>query len=220
VLTGAAGMGSVEVTSGKLVRSDVMGMRTAKEPVPVLVTRVGLQIPQDLTYEGWERAGRRLTDVMDSSAWCLGDWVVHGEKHYADRYRRAVDAVGLEYQTIRNYAWVARRFERSRRRTALSFQHHAEVARLGDEEQELWLGRAEELKWSRNELRRNIKAVRSGVGSPPEKVSLPRIEADHNRVERWRAAAECTDDNLGQWIIASLDAAAAAVLGDALLRRP
>ena len=41
----------------------------------------------------------------------------------------------LDYQTLRNYAWVARRFAMSRRRDTLSFGHHAEVPALPEPEQ-------------------------------------------------------------------------------------
>lgn len=186
----------------------------SKEMQQVMITRVGLRIPAGLSYEGWEHAGQRLADVMDSSAWCLGDWIVHGENQYADRYRRAVEAVGLEYQTIRNYAWVARRFQISRRRSALSFQHHAEVARFSDEDQDIWLGRAETLKWSRNELRRNIRNARATGEPTAATVPLPRIQAEQTRLARWRSAAEQAHDSFERWIVASLDAAASAALGD------
>jgi hypothetical protein len=84
----------------------------------VLANRVGLRFSEKLTFEGWERAGKQISRVVDSSAWWLGDWVVIGQAHFADRYKLAMDAVGLDYQTIRNYVWVARRFGMSRRRTA------------------------------------------------------------------------------------------------------
>ena len=50
----------------------------------------------------------------------------------------------LDYQTLRNYAWVARRFPAGRRRAGVSFAHHAEVARLPEPEQDYWLRRAED----------------------------------------------------------------------------
>ncbi len=193
-------------------------MRTASAPAAdqstVMITRVGLRLPPGLTYEGWERAGQRLADVYDSSAWCLGDWIVYGENQYADRYRRAVEAAGLEYQTIRNYAWVSRRFDLGRRRSALSFQHHAEVARCTDAEQDFWLKQAETHRWSRNELRRQIKLARTGGEPVSPKVPLPRIEAEQARLARWRAAAERGHGSLERWIIESLDAAATMTLGE------
>jgi hypothetical protein len=60
----------------------------------------------------------------------LGDWLIFGRYKYGTRYRQAIGATGLDYQTLRNYAVVARRFEPSRRRSTLRAQHHAEVSAL------------------------------------------------------------------------------------------
>lgn len=181
---------------------------------PVLVTRVGLQIPPALNYDKWEEAGRRIAEVVDSSAWCLGDWLLYGQTRYSGRYRQAVEAVGLEYQTIRNYVWVARRFELSRRRTTLSFQHHAEVAALSDSEQDCWLDQAERFGWSRNELRRQVRAAASRLA--PDRLAVqatPLLTLQPERVERWRAAAALSKSSLEHWMVSCLDAQAAAVLG-------
>lgn len=180
----------------------------------VLATRVGLRISAGLDYEVWERAGQRIARVADSSAWCLGDWIIYGESRYTDRYRRAVKAAGLDYQTIRNYAWVARSFDQSRRRSSLSFQHHAEVAALAPEQQDYWLDQSKRFGWSRNELRKNVRGAQRGKPAPaavPEAV--PQIKASPERVQRWRLAAERSGNTLEGWISARLDAAAAVMLG-------
>ncbi|MGH3897601.1 MAG: LmbU family transcriptional regulator [Pseudonocardiaceae bacterium] len=185
-----------------------------KEGDGVLLTRVGLRFPVQLTFDEWERAGRQMAGLVNSSVWCLGDWVVYGEKEYVDRYRRAIEAVGLDYQTLRNYAWVARKFEPSRRRERLSFQHHAEVASLPPVEQDEWLARAEERGWSRSQLRRKIRELRSGepVVEPGE-VLLPRIDIGPDRAKYWRQAADEAGENFESWMIASLDFVASQVLG-------
>lgn len=72
--------------------------------------------------------------------------------------KAAVEQTALVYQTLRNYAWVARRFPVSRRRDSLSFGHHAETAALPEPEQDFWLRKAAEQHWSRNQLRREIRA--------------------------------------------------------------
>ncbi|MFI9643389.1 LmbU family transcriptional regulator [Micromonospora sp. NPDC051925] len=177
------------------------------------MTRVGLQIPPELTYDGWEQAGKRIADVVDSSAWCLGDWLLYGQDRYSDRYRRAVEAVGLDYQTIRNYVWVARRFGLARRRSTLSFQHHAEVAALPDAEQDRWLDLAEQGQWSRNELRRQVRAAARGLGTDKlPAAGVPRLEVQQERIERWRTAAELSERSLESWMLSCLDAQAEAVL--------
>ena len=104
------------------------------------------------------RIGRQLEAVASSSAWCLGDWLSYGRAAYAGRYRDAVEQTSLDYQTLRNYAWVAGRFPLSRRRDTLSFGHHAEVAALPEPEQDFWLRKAGDLGWSRNHLRCEVRA--------------------------------------------------------------
>ncbi|WP_328618768.1 LmbU family transcriptional regulator [Actinokineospora pegani] len=179
----------------------------------MLISRVGLHIPPSLTYTGWERTGAQLARIFDSSAWCLGDWLVCGQENYADRYVRAVEAAGLDYQTLRNYAWVARRFPLERRRELLSFQHHAEVASLVPGEQDRWLDRAEKGRWSRNELRRWLRGTRLDKKAAAEATSMiPRVAVAAERVERWRAAAQRADDQLENWMVLILDRAAEDVL--------
>ena len=175
----------------------------------ILTTRVGLRLPESLNFGTWERAGLQLARIADSSAWCLGDWLVYGQSNYVDRYRHAVETAGLEYQTLRNYAWVARRYELWRRHEKLSFQHHAEVAALPPEEQDRWLKRAEENGWSRNQLR-NHRRLSDNGGQPPElaSVALLKLSVDYEQVEQWREAARRSSKRYEQWVMTALDAAA------------
>jgi hypothetical protein len=124
----------------------------------VLVPRTGLRLPPQRPFEAWLGVGQQLSAVAASSAWCLGDWLVYGQQTYSGRYRQAVERTGLDYQTLRNYAWVARRFELSRRQDTLSFGHHAEVASLPEPEQDFWLRKAEQHGWPTSQLRREIRA--------------------------------------------------------------
>lgn len=181
----------------------------------MLITGVGLQIPRDLAYEDWERAGRRISRIVDSSAWWLGDWLVFGKKNYSDRYQRAIRAAGLQYQTLRNYAWVARRFDLGRRHALLSFQHHAEVASLLVEEQDRLLARAEAETWTTKQLRKAIRQMRAGHDDKPAMNAIgSRIEVPKNRIELWRKAADRQGVEFNDWMRSTLDRAAQNVLGD------
>ena len=141
------------------------------------VQKSGMVFPQNLSERSWEQIGANLRELVNSSAWWLADWLIYGEATYGwRRYKEAVERTGLDYQTLRNYAWVARRFEHDRRRDSLSFAHHAEVTRLSPPEQDYWLRKAEQQKWSRNELRRAVRAslaVQSG-----EHAELPESAGD------------------------------------------
>lgn len=179
----------------------------------VLATRVGLRFPDLLSYPDWETAGHQISRIVDSSAWCLGDWILFGQSRFRDRYRQAVEAANLDYQTIRNYAWVARAFEMSRRRDTLSFQHHAEVASMPPEQQDRWLDLAESGGWSRNQLRAEIRRDRGGdLGPAGLSDKLPSLPLDGKRLTLWRTAAELANNSLEEWIVASLDTAATSVV--------
>jgi len=173
--------------------------------------RSGLRLRSGLTFDAWVGVGRRLAEISNASAWWLGDWIVYGHRSYGQRYKLALEATSLDYQTLRNYAWVARRFEVGRRREGLSFQHHAEVAALPEAEQDMWLSRAESDGWSRNELRRRMFALQAS--GRPGRVTC-RLSVAAEREERWRRAAAAADQSFSEWMIAAADTAA-----DAALRR-
>jgi hypothetical protein len=182
----------------------------------VLVTRVGLRWQERAVgFDRWRELGARMARTTDSMAWCLGDWLVYGESRYADRYRRTVEVVGLNYQTLRNYAWVARRFPLSRRRDRLTFYHHMEVTRLPVDEQDRWLDRAVTERWSVHRLRERLRQDQGSRDNPTaDNGTLPRINVAQQRLERWRTAAERANDTLEHWVVASLDQVAGQALDD------
>jgi len=179
----------------------------AAEPDPdASYTRVSLGLSPELTFERWQAIGRRVAGIAEASTWWLADWAAYGESSYGEKYRQAVEATGIGYQTLRNYAWVAGRFDVSRRRDKLSFAHHAEVAALSPVEQDAWLDRAESGEWSRNELRDRLRAERERAAQGI--VEHLRLEVPSDQAERWRSAAESDGLGLPEWLMGVADLAA------------
>jgi hypothetical protein len=179
------------------------------------VTSFGLCLPEQLPFEAWHRLGTQIAVISNVSAWWLGDWLAYGASKYPNRYKHAIDGTSLDYKTLRNYAWVARRFEMSRRRDTLSFQHHAEVAALTRDEQELWLDRAQAFKWSKAELRQHLHSrVRPEVDRGEISVLVLRLEVERPREERWHAAADQADSTFEEWLGLVLDNAASHLLDE------
>jgi hypothetical protein len=118
----------------------------------------GLRISKGLSLKRWEDIGGYLGAAANSTSWWIADWLVYGEDAFPDRYAQATAKTALNYQTLRNYSLVARRFDLSRRHDQLSFSHHAEVAALNPPEQDYWLRQAEEQTWSRGRLRKEVRA--------------------------------------------------------------
>jgi hypothetical protein len=180
----------------------------------VLTTNVGLQIPAGLTFENWENTGRRLSGIINSSSWWLGDWLIYGKDHYSDRYERGIRTVGLRYQTLRNYAWVSRRFAIDRRRASLSFQHHAEVASLSIAEQEHWLDQCEAHEWSTKQLRKAVRLAQENemAGEDQDTEPTQRLAVPSGHMRRWHSAASHAGIDLEEWVLVTLDSAAEEIL--------
>jgi hypothetical protein len=186
--------------------------------------RTGLELPPYLTYDAWQSVGRQLSVIADTSAWWLGDWLVFGQEHYPGRYGDAIEKTCLDYQTLRNYAWVARRFSLSRRRDKLSFAHHAEVAALPEHEQDYWLRMAEHDQWSRNLLRRELRASLRDRGQEPgtddslespdpqESVRTLSLHVSSEQLKICERAASIRNSELEEWAILALQEQASKTL--------
>jgi hypothetical protein len=105
-----------------------------------------LALPDGLAVEDWIGIGRVLGTIERATPWWIGDWWRHGEFRYGDRVAivEAVGWTGPAAKTCANVGRVCGRFQTSRRREALTFGHHAEVAGSHPEEADALLDFAEE----------------------------------------------------------------------------
>jgi hypothetical protein len=143
--------------------------------------------PRELELAEWIRQGRRLGALGRAGNWWLGDWVRYGNARYGERYETAARVTGYEVQSLMNMAYVASRFEISRRRETLSWSHHAEVAALDPSDQDAWLDRAERERLSVLALRVERRIAEPAAGA----------EAAPARSARASAAREVVCPNCG-----------------------
>ncbi len=225
-------------TPAKYVKATDSSHEILRVDNSVILQKSGLHFQNIPNFRKWELIGEQIFSVADSSTWWIADWLAYGESAFQERYREAIRKTSLNYQTLRNYAWVARRFELSRRRDNLSFAHHAEVAALDPPEQDFWLRKAEEYGWSRNHLRSQIRSSLrertttelpgTGAQDKDDDVAdrgemLPRepvgnlavgfpdsleLRISTDQLERFRAAAVTHNLELEEWAVGVLDAAA------------
>ena len=184
-----------------------------------------MKITRRLSFDDWMNIGRHLSALNTSSAWCLGDWLAYGMERFAGRYREAIEQTGLDYQTLRNYVWVAKQFPLSRRQDKLSFGHHAEVAALSDPERSYWLRRAEELKWSVKHLRHEVRASVKERNAPKPDMDAEdddddsinqrvevKIRIPSDQIEIYQKAAALLGIDIEEWMIKALTLAAQNVI--------
>jgi len=156
------------------------------------ITPTGIEFRQDLSFDEWNDLGQKLAPVGKAIGFIIGDWINYGEKRYGEKYGEALAKTGLSYQTLQNYAYVARKLEISCRHENLGFEHHYVVAKLKTEdEQRHWLDMAEKHELSVRRLRKSINfgrlATEEEVQGDPADRGYVTYLALLNRIRRWWA---------------------------------
>jgi hypothetical protein len=151
-----------------------------------ILTETSWSPRHELRLADWVRHGHSLGSIGRASGWWIGDWVRFGNSRYGERYEVAARITGYDAHSLMNMAYVASRFEVSRRRERLSFSHHAELAALPFEEQERWLDRAEREGLSSRRLRRELRrhAGPSVRRAPPEDAAVVCPRCGHHFEQR------------------------------------
>jgi hypothetical protein len=134
---------------------------------------------RDLGHPGWVEAGQQLGAIGRVSNWWVGDWLQYGTSRWGEKYVEAARITGYDVKTLRNIAYVAKRFDLSRRRDKLHWSHHAEVAVLEAEEQDRWLDRAIVDRLSVADLRVELRgSLRSSLITASRRADPAKPDSD------------------------------------------
>jgi hypothetical protein len=117
---------------------------------------LGLELPKEMELKDWVDQGAELYRRAEELTWHLADWAAFGEKKYG-RLKEFCEARGLNFGTLRVYAYVASNVDFVNRFNTLSFSHHIVIAALPGVKQRVWLQKAERNGWSVAELRRQVR---------------------------------------------------------------
>lgn len=159
------------------------------------VTATSLTLPEDLTGEEFEIIGFQLSKVRDAMQWAIGDWLVHGENYFSDKFSQYAEALGISEVSKLQYIRIALRIAPERRRRELSWSHHRAVAPLEPEDQVRLLQMAIDRGWSKGELEDAIRTELRGTLPPPPGNRRYVVEAVAEAAERvWDAAAPNLSD--------------------------
>lgn len=147
---------------------------------------VGIEFLAELDHQGWLELGTKLGNAGRSIGFLIGDWLNYGDgkvreglypKCEGGVYHEAIKITELDYQTLANYANVARKVPRYLRKERLSFEHHRKIAPLKtEEEKEKWLRIAEKEREKNGKTmssRRLAKSILLGRVAKVEEMSVP-----------------------------------------------
>lgn len=165
--------------------------RRGEHDAKARLTPVSWEASGRLDLADWVAVGRRLGSMGRGIGWWIGDWINYGNAAYGERYVPASRVTGYDVQTLANMAYVASRFETSRRREVLSWSHHAELSALEEDEQEAWLDRVERDRLSVRCLRIELRGMRARDRGESRQL------ASGERTTVYDALAEVTCPNCG-----------------------
>jgi hypothetical protein len=169
----------------------------------VRITELGLIFEGDISFEQWAELGGSAGRLVRASLFLIGDWLVYGETRWnggvrfeslktekRDRYVQAMQATGLELDTLQKAANVARSISHDQRRADLTFEHHKAVIQLKDAEARTeWLATAAEHGLSTRRLRKSINLGRIAQAHEMQTDPLDKGISNHlpwlNRLGAW-----------------------------------
>lgn len=136
-------------------------------------TPTGLKIEPNVKFPEWENYGRKLQLADRGVQWAIGDWLLHGENHWPDKYDQAVEVTGFREQTLLNYVTVARAIPDYRRRELVDFSTHAEVASLPENEADRILAQAAgDPRVTRDVVRKEAQRIKRRLKQNPSELEL------------------------------------------------
>lgn len=169
------------------------------------VNATSLVLPPELPWDQYEALAAMFGQLHRTSSWLIGDLLNFGEKVYGEKYTQAAVLTGLADQTLMNYASVCAHVPRSRRRATLPFSVHAEVAYKTPQEQEEWLKKAVENRWTRAQLRDAMRGPAELVQAPGPQIHSepPETEEDVDLLLR-TLRGMFTEEGVSAWLATAI----------------
>ena len=122
----------------------------------------GMDIPDDVTFDEYVRAGALLDGfarlASESLPWWIGDFINYGIHKFPDVYGQAMDLTDYSYGTLMNYAYVSRQVPPANRNLA-SFGHAMSVAPYSEKDQRKYLMKSNKEGLTIREMRLMIAGV-------------------------------------------------------------
>jgi hypothetical protein len=137
------------------------------------ITHNSLEMDEAATYEDWLAVGAGLKNCTDSIQWLVGDWINEGRRKHEHRYGAALqilceDGDGFDPNTIYRWGRVAQQFEVRHRSLNWTLHYLLCDTFLSDSKRAELLKAATDGKWTKQQLKDEIKAATKVADNPTE----------------------------------------------------
>lgn len=149
-----------------------------------VATAVALKLPVEMEYDAYEVLGTALGAFDRACKWWVGDWLIHGEELFPDRYEQAAKLTGLSEHTLLNRVTISRAIPSERRRPLVSYSCHALVSKFNADKQTEWLDYAERNQSTVSELSAAIKEAAKSQQAGDSGVETPDVGSGGVMIDR------------------------------------
>src|SRR5881394_1396570 len=104
-----------------------------RERVTLLPGHIGMKLADDTPIEEALRVLDWTNTLADHVGFMIGDVLNFGEAKWGEKYTQALAQTGRAMSTLKGYSEAARRIPFANRVASLSFTHHREILRIGDD---------------------------------------------------------------------------------------
>jgi|Laugrefbdmm110sn_1035136.scaffolds.fasta_scaffold24915_2 hypothetical protein len=122
--------------------------------------KLGLNLDESTTAEEWAEIGKQLLVGNKMLNWCIGDWLVFGERK---NFATLSSELGFDEGYLRNLKWIAKEFPMSSRRDNISHKHYQILAPLDKDSRKEWLEKIQKESLSTRDLTMRVRSAYSDV---------------------------------------------------------
>jgi hypothetical protein len=146
--------------------NDVAFADYAPDPSSISPDAVALALPSDMPYPHWIGLGRSLAARKRNTDWLIGDWIAFGREHYPEQVQTALFELADDPRRVKRIEATVAAFPPHMRADKLSFDHHAHVARMPQQEALFLLKRAGDEKLTARQLRIEVLLASPSFDDP------------------------------------------------------
>jgi len=162
------------------------------EIIPLKNKKLGLNLDENTTAKEWAEIGKQLLVGNKMLNWCIGDWLVFGERK---NFASLSSELGFDEGYLRNLKWIAKEFPLSSRRDDISHKHYQILAPLDKSDRTGWLDKIKSEKLSTRELTMRVREAYSDVErdtSSPVRTLTSKVR---NLISQIQEASESWDES-------------------------
>lgn len=120
-------LGMIDLVGG-LLHDALPEHEPATPDQPFVFNKYHLAIHPTAGIEQWLKVGTILQGINVGYQWWVGDWLAFGEAKFADKVEQGMQLTGRTENTLRQWAWTAKRFAPEERTHDVSFGHYHTTA--------------------------------------------------------------------------------------------